>query len=73
MIGALLARWSPWRVPERRVDRGEDRGRVVAEAEDRRRDAFATRGEVDVLSRSLRAHGARNHFGESLERIYGRS
>ena len=73
MIGALLARWSPWRAPKVDADRDCDCGRVVAEAKDRRRDAFATRGEVDALSRSLRAHGARNHFGESLERIYRRA
>lgn len=73
MIGALLARWSPWRVPKANADRDGDCRRVVAEAESRRDDAFATRGEVDALSRSLRAHSARNHFGESLERIYGRA
>lgn len=73
MIGALLARWSPWRVPKVGADCGGDCRRVVAEAERRRDDAFATRGEVDALSQSLRAHGARNHFGESLERIYRRA
>lgn len=73
MISAFLARLSPWRDVPEVSECEQDCGQVVADARSRRRVAYSTRREVDSLSDSLRAHGARNHFGESLERIYGRA
>lgn len=45
---------------------------LVAEAESRRREAYARRPAVEALASRLDEEHRRNHFGETIDTIYRR-
>lgn len=60
-----FAKLSPWHCED-----GAPKQSATEEARRRRRDVEETRQEVDQISAALEKHRRKNHFGESLERVF---
>lgn len=60
-----FAKLSPWHCEDEVPKRS-----ATEEARRRRRDVEETRQEVDQISAALETHRRKNHFGESLERVF---
>lgn len=60
-----LAKLSPWH-----SECDAPKGKAAEEARRRRRAAEETREEVEKLAVALETHRRKNHFGESLEKVF---
>ena len=60
-----FAKLSPWH-----CEREEPKVSAADEARQRRQDVEETWQEVDQISAALETHRRKNHFGESLERVF---
>nr|DAP03064.1 MAG TPA: hypothetical protein [Caudoviricetes sp.] len=60
-----FAKLSPWH-----CEREEPKVSAADEARQRRRAVEETWQEVDQISAALEVHRRKNHFGESLEKVF---